>query len=68
MIRIIENEVAAGLRKTEATSDLQHMKKSRYSQHSQMEDGELPLKYLQLLMTTFKSIATVMFRGTPGGL
>ena len=45
MIRIIENEVAAGLRTTEATSDLQHMKKSRYSQHSQMEDGELPLKY-----------------------
>ena len=39
MIRIIENWVAADLRKNEASRP--HMKKSRYSQHSYLEDGEL---------------------------
>ena len=47
MIRIIENGVAADLRKTklQLISSRPHMKKSRYSQHFYLEDGELPLKY-----------------------
>ena len=47
MIRIIEIGVAADLRKTELhlLYSRPHMTKSRYSQHSYLEDGELTLKY-----------------------
>ena len=47
MIRIIENGVAADLRKTEATSDQQQTthEEIKIFQHSYQEDGELLLKY-----------------------